>query len=233
MANSKISALAAVTSLGDSDEIVLAVGGATKKMTGSSVKESIRVKQGRANYGGTAQLSQPGWMPNANIGSFTNSQNRATYFPFVVSSDIVIDRIVVELTTGASGSTNRICLYNADADWQPTSLVSGTDTGAFNTTASEVGVISYTVADVTLAAGRYLAWVNASHNGCVFRATNGNLSGVIGYSASLGATPGFTQIYVAQTYGAPPSTGLAWTTVSATNSSTGAAHPIFLRVKTP
>ena len=41
MADSKISALAAVTTIGDTDEYVVAVGGATKKITGASIKAAL------------------------------------------------------------------------------------------------------------------------------------------------------------------------------------------------
>lgn len=41
MADSKISGLSAVTTIGDTDEYVVAVGGATKKITGANVKAAV------------------------------------------------------------------------------------------------------------------------------------------------------------------------------------------------
>lgn len=41
MADTKISALAAVTTVGDTDEYVVAVSGATKKITGANLKAGV------------------------------------------------------------------------------------------------------------------------------------------------------------------------------------------------
>src|ERR1041384_1286682 len=55
MADTKISDFAAVSSLGDTDEAVLAVSGANKKITGANIKASVTSVTGNA---GTATALQ-------------------------------------------------------------------------------------------------------------------------------------------------------------------------------
>lgn len=200
-------------------------------MSGAIAASGV-VARGRALFGGNKQLSIPGLLHTTDSSTYSTSANRAHYFPMLVDSSITIDQIVLELTTGVAASTSRIALYNADTDWQPTSLVSGTDSGAFNTAAADQGVKTFSLSDTVLAAGRYLAWINCSANGLSWRSERGSAGPTFGYPTALGSNPGFTQVFASQTFGAPPSTGLAWDTVS-----TGAVHTFswihWLRVKTP
>lgn len=189
------------------------------------------VAQGRAIISGVKQYSIPGLRP-IDVSTYTLSTGRAQYFPFQCDTSIVIDQIVVELTTGVAASTFRVGIYNADVNWQPTTLVSGTDTGDLTGTIAAQGVIATTISDTTLAAGRYLAWLSTSTGNHVVRCMRGNASQFLGYPPALGANSGFTQTFVSQTYGAPPSTGLAWDTGSV-GTATTYSWPVWVRVKTP
>lgn len=193
----------------------------------ASSASSGAVAPGRAKYGGNAQLSIPGIQPSSNS-TWGSAINRATYFPFLVDASVVIDQLVFEVTSGVAGN-GRVAIYNADKDWQPTTLVSGTDTGNVDVAVAAVKTTTLG-ADVTLAAGRYLFWWNTTAGGVALRSVRS--ATLLGYGPTLGASPTFTQIYVAQAFGAPPSTGLAWDTVS-TGSAQNQDNPIFLRIKTP
>ena len=188
------------------------------------------VDAGRARYGGVTQFSIPG-VRGHQISTWTSSANRAQYFPFLVPDDIVIDQLVAELTTGVAASTFRMCIYNADTDWQPTSIVANTDTGTISALVADQGVKANTITDTTLTAGRYQAWLGASNGNHVFRAVQGFAPQLLGYPVALGVNGAFTQIYAAQTYAAPPSTGLAWDSVSVGATPTF-SWPVFVRVKT-
>lgn len=198
---------------------------------GTWVNTNGRVARARAVYGGITQYSIPGPFPAGDNSTFTKSNGRAEYQPFVVDTPIVVDQLVTELITGVAASTCRMSIYPADSSWQPTTLVAGTDSGAFNTTAADQGVIAKTISDTTLLPGRYLFWMNCSTGNPVFRSIRGNAGPLLGYPVALGSNCGFTNIYVTQAYGAPPSTGAAWDTVSV-----GAPHTfhcyMFLRIKT-
>jgi hypothetical protein len=181
---------------------------------------------------GTNYLQIPGMVVSGPT-TFTASANRAHYYPFITQTSIVIDQIVFELVTGVAASTVRFAIYNADINWQPTSLVTNTDTGDIASAAANQGVIPTTITDTTLAPGRYLFWENASSGNPVYRAVLADASAFLGMSPVLGAggTPQITQVFEAQAYGAPPSTGLAYTGITV---NIGAfIHPAFVRVKTP
>lgn len=205
---------------------------ATAAAQRATLDAAALVKRSRAVYGGVTQFSIPGGYPTGDTSTFTKSAGRAEYMPILVDNEIIIDRIVCELTTGVAASTSRICIYNADTNWQPTTIVANTDTGAFNTTAAEVGVISTTISDTTLVPGRYLIWMNSSTGTPVFRCIRGNAGPMLGYPVAMGASPGFVNIYVAQAYGAPPDPGAAWTNISA-GAPQSASWYVFVRIKTP
>lgn len=192
------------------------------------------VAVGRALIAGVKQFSIPGVPGGSAVAGWTSSANRAQYFPFVVDSSITIDQLIAELTTGVAASTFRMAIYNADTDWQPTTLIANTDTGTIAAAAADQGVKAVTITDTVLAAGRYLFWLAASSGNHIFRAVQGSPGIFLGYPVALGGGAHFTQIYrtAAQTYAAPPSTGVAWDAAS-TSSQPTFSWPCFVRVKTP
>lgn len=231
MADSKISALSAQTTLAATDMLLVAnAGSTTKKITAANLKLDIQIPTARAKYGGVIQYTMPGVIYQG-LNTKTTSPGRASYYPFVVETAITIDQIVFELVTGVVGSTVRFGLYGADTDWQPTTLVTNTDTGDLTATAAQQGVIATTITDTALAPGRYLGWSNQSTGNHVYRSYRANMTHLLGVPVAMGGTNSqFAEIYVAQTYGAPPSTALAWSSASV---NTFFDHPMLLRVKTP
>lgn len=181
------------------------------------------VATGRGKYGGTTLLSNIGGRATAyRIDGIAN--NRAQYVPFVVPSTIVIDQMVIEVTTAVASGLGRLAIYQADNNWQPgTRLVDSGDIDC-----STTGVKAVTISDLTLTPGVYLWWHNASVGGMNWRSC-ALVHGAFGFTSSLGGS-GVAQIYASQAYGVPPSTGLAWDSIASSSS-----PPIswgFVRVKT-
>lgn len=223
----------AATSAGTAGQ-VLTSNGASADPTFQTASGAIAA--GRAVISGVTQYSLPG-MPTGAVtaGSHTNSANRAEYQPFIVATQISIDQIVFELVTGVNGSTMRQGIYNADTSWQPTSLVTGTDTGDITTAIANQGVIATSInsgTPVVIPAGRYLFWQNLSTGNTVSRFVKTTILQLLGFPVAMGTNLGWQQIFVAQTYGAPPSTGLAWTTGTAAAPGSFEST-VFCRVSTP
>jgi hypothetical protein len=204
-----------------------------KSTSGASTGNSA-IAQGRALIsGGSRALVIPGIQPLGSPGIFTESPGRARYSPFIVTTSITVGAIVMELTTGVAASTMRVAIYNADINWQPTTLVANTDTGNIATAVANQGVISTSITSTVLPPGRYLFWSNLSTGNTATRCVVGNVTPLLGTVATLGATSLYGQTYIAQAYGAPPSTGLAWTGVATSGIAAGFSWSTFLDVTAP
>lgn len=180
--------------------------------------------QGRPKVGGGNGFWTVPGVSFVSVSTYTANANLIKYFPFYCLTDITIDRLACEVTSAAAaGNTLRIAIYNADADYQPTSLVVDSGTLATDST----GVKEATVSN-TLTAGRYLLAVNASVT-ATLRAYRG-ASPFAGLLPALGTNPFLRSFFVSSAYGAFPSTGVAWTGVSET-STTPLDYIAFMRVQ--
>lgn len=183
------------------------------------------VIDGRAkNSDATIYYSVPGQQP-ATTSTLALVANVVRYFPIVITTPITINQLALEVTTvGAGSTTARLGIYNADTDWQATSLLLDAGTVAVDS----LGVKTITVSQI-LTPGRYLFAIN-SDGTPQMRTVRGGAN-YLGYDSIIGASPFVTGIRGAQTYGAFPGTGTAWNTIS------GAATPnhymIFARVSVP
>jgi hypothetical protein len=186
--------------------------------------------EGRAfPSGGTKAYVLPG-VDCYSVGTNVPSSNQIRYQPFFVASTIVIDQLALEVVTGAASGTNaRLAIYNADTNWQPTSLVvDGGDIAV--TIAAGTGVKTVSVS-ATLTAGRYLLAINTDSN-----ATFRNWVGGVRYGqflAGLGASSFNDLWFVSSTYGAFASTGVAWTGTNGASTPAGMRYYGVLRVSTP
>lgn len=183
------------------------------------------VAQGRVKNGSTVYYQIPGAFP-ISVATLSCAQNIIRYAPMLVATPITLDQLACEVTTaGGAATTLRMGIYNADTDWQPTSLVVDAGTVAADSTGVKTASIS-----TTLAAGRYLLAMNTDANPVALR--NIRHSGPIApiYN-TIGASPLAIAWRVAQAYGSLPSTGVAWTLDS------GSGVPfdcvVFCRVSTP
>lgn len=170
---------------------------------------------------GTVKFVLPGVYEFA-ISTQTLTANIIRYGPFVVEDrSITVDQLVTEVTTLQAASGVYLGIYNADSGWQPTSLV--VDGGTVDSTTN--GVKTATV-NVTLPPGRYL-WAVLSNAAVALRSFRGG--SFMGFQTAIGATPLVPSVSVAQTYGALPSTGTAWTAEGG-GSSTGFHQLMLLRL---
>jgi len=182
------------------------------------------VPRGRVRVGATNYLVVPGAILISQA-TYAIAANRVNYFPIRVSTPITIDAIVIEVTTAAgAGSKARLGIYNADRNWQPTSLV--VDAGEVAVDA--IAVVSKAVSQV-LPAGRYLLAIT-SDAAPTLRMLRGPVDSV-GPLNTLGASALTYAVYVAKAYAAFSDPGTAWNTPS--NTTAPFYQQIFLSVATP
>lgn len=150
---------------------------------------------------------------------------RIAYEPWIFATPVTADRIAIEITStaAAAGKVMRLGIYNADADWQPTTLVLDAGTVAADST----GVKAITISQA-LPAGRYLLARTADADVSALRGVRG---AAIGLSATLGANLLIQNIYKDTTYAAFAGTGVLWDSADVTTS--GQNFAIFLRLSTP
>lgn len=181
------------------------------------------IAEGRPEAGGTVYLVKPG-VELFDTGTGTLTQNESRYEPFLVSTAIDIDQLVIEVTTNVASSNIRLGIYEADEDWQPGALVAE---GAVSAATTGVKTLSVTE---TLTPGRYVAAINTDSVGVAYRRWQGG-SRYAGFLTTLGASPFIGKMSVLTSYGAFPDPGTAW------NIAAGTAGPMFhgvlLRVSNP
>lgn len=118
MANSKISALSAITTLASTDEVVVASGGATKKMTGVNLQKVMRVPHIKKSGTYTSIL------PSTGDATMTPAKDNVLYIPFPVYEAITIDRISLGVSgAGTATSVVRLGIYSSGSDGRPSALV--------------------------------------------------------------------------------------------------------------
>lgn len=180
--------------------------------------------EGRAALSGTGQLMMPGIEGTA-LATNTLASNVCLYGPWYLAAPLVIDQLVVEVTTaGAAGKLIRLGLYDADTSWQPTTRLADGAVAADGALGTRTLAVS-----LTLPAGRYLTAVNTDGVPALRGVRGGNR--YMGFGTTIGAS-GFVAVWsVAQTYGAFPTPGTAATTN--TGSSSTFLSYVFCRVTTP
>jgi len=166
------------------------------------------VPEGRPNWvpgtAGNPNISIPGVEASA-VTTAAIVANTIIYQPFLVVTAITLDQLICEITTGVAGNA-RMGIYNADRNWQPTSLV--VDGGQF---ATGVAAVITLAINVTLQPGRYLFTLHSNVDP-TFRIVRGG-SRYSGYRLTLSANPFPIFFRVAQAYGALPDPGIAWDNV--------------------
>ena len=181
-------------------------------------------KIGRAKGGGTTYLTVPG-NSISSITTLSHTLNTDWYSPFFTPTPLIIDQLVCEVTTGASGNL-RMGLYKADADWQPI----GAPLADSGNIAITVAVKTYTPGTpLYLPRGRYLGVVNLDTTSTL-RAPRTDIVTLL--TPSLGSSGAISSLSVGRTYAAFPTPGTAWTT-TATGAAPGILTPIAYRVSTP
>lgn len=183
------------------------------------------VAQGRAKNGATTYYSIPGVFVGA-IATTTVTLDTIRYTPIFIPTAITLDQLAIEVSTpsGTGGSTARMGIYNADTDWQPTSLV--VDAG---TVATDSGGVKTATINQALPPGRYLLAINAS----VSVACRAFRAGILGNTLadSLGASAFLSNTRVAAAYAAFAGTGVAWN--AASSSSTPMEYVVVCRTSVP
>ena len=170
------------------------------------------IKSGLAKIsGGATQWGIPTNTGITNVGTSALNVNEARYVPMRVEYPITLTAWELEVTTGPASNANiRIGIYAADTNLQPTGAPIY-DSGAVAVASAFTGIKTATGLTVSLTAGMYLIVINCDV-GMTIR-TFTSPSPMIG--AALGATPAIQRVSVAQTFGAFPNPGTAWTTTSA------------------
>ena len=178
---------------------------------------------GRAKAGGTTHYMVPGVELSA-TGTVAIAANVLRYEPFITNTTITIDQLALEVTTASAGGTTlRMGIYNADTDWQPTSLIVDAGTVA----ADSLGVKTASISQ-TLSPGRYLKVINSDSTPTLRTGRGG--SALLGAQSTLTSAPFFTPS-VATAYAAFTAAGVAWTTLITSGSPP--VHYVFCRVSVP
>jgi hypothetical protein len=164
--------------------------------------------------------------PNAQsgtVGAFSLTANNDRYHPFVVTKPIVVDMVLMEVTTGpASAATVYFGLYAADNNLQPTgNVLLATDLAVASGAA---GVFTKQFTPVTLQAGTYLLATNPSVTMSVRAVASGNVPIASTYGGN-GFINTLSRSRTAATFGNNPS---EWNAIT-TNVSVGLLSNALLR----
>ena len=154
---------------------------------------------------GTVYYSIPGTQVQTQS-SLTISSNTHYYFPLLIAAGTAtIDRLATYITAGTANF--HLGLYNADTDWQPTTLLHDATLTAANAVRREATV------DIDLPAGRYLGCIVTNGN-ITFRSWQG--SPYAGLYADATNMYGITAFWDNPgSYGALADPGRVWTGISA------------------
>ena len=171
----------------------------------------IKVARGRAKTGTTLVGIVPGVGVHS-TSTVTLETGYVYYFPMLVETDITISGLTMQITTAAAaGKLAGLGIYNADTDWQPTTLVVDAGTIAIDALA----VVTKSVTQF-LPAGRYLLAFTSNEN-AVFRLYRGSLP-FSGIPLTMGSAV-INALYVAKAYAAYADPGTAWDTFGSADTS--------------
>jgi hypothetical protein len=161
------------------------------------------------------------------VGTIANIANSVRYTPLIVTSSVTLDQMWFEVTTAPASSANfRGALYAADTDWQPTGAPLFDQ--AVAVASGFTGVKTAALSSVAVPVGRYLIAYNMDQAMTHRRFT----APMYHVDPAGGASPGAVQYVAAQTYGAMPNPGTAFTGGGGA-SNTGYSHVVLLRWTTP
>ncbi len=112
------------------------------------------IAQGRFADAGDDYLTLPGVNMTGANATLALVADRMLFFPIIADTAITLDRMVIDVTAaGAGGTTARICVWEANTDWQPGTLL-------FDAGTVSVASIAVVAADMSpdeaMPAGRYL-----------------------------------------------------------------------------
>lgn len=198
----------------------LFLGNDSRRWDGSKLINVV-AKEGRPKTAVTTYLGLPG-VDFHSVAVVSVSANRLHYAPFYVTTPMNVDRICCEVTGNVQvGALGRLGIYNADENWQPTTLV--IDAGTVDNSA--IGLKSIAI-DVDLPAGRYLTALNTNF-GVIFRTIRSG-SRHTGLMDTLGSNPILAYMFKNTAFVPFPETGTLWDTVS--YGTVGFQHFVFLRI---
>lgn len=113
--------------------------------------------------------------------------NTIRAYPLVVTKPMTISQILSEVTTAAASTTYRVGIYNSDNSSYPASLVSGSDTGTFDsaTTGVKTGTFG---SSITLTPGLYWFVINTNGTPTLRAIASTGITPVLGVKSTLGTT---------------------------------------------
>jgi hypothetical protein len=166
-------------------------------------------------------------IPNGQMASqttFSASANTVYYAPFEVTAPLTVDAMAYSIGVAqAAGGNVRMGIYAADSNLQPTGAPLF-DSGDAPFTTSTTGVTLKQGTAVTLQPGVYLSAFNTS---AAITQVRSPVGGIATLNTTLAASMFTHTLSVAQTQGAFPSPGTAWTTRG--TSGTGTVHLAVMR----
>lgn len=170
------------------------------------------VKSGLAKIsGGATQWSIPTNSSFINVGTTSVNINEVRYALMRVEYPITLTAWELEVTTGPASNANiRIGIYAADTNLQPTGAPLY-DSGAVAVASAFTGIKTATGLSIVLSPGMYLVSTNVD----VAMTCRSLITSTVVVGSALGATPFVQKLSVAQTFGAFPNPGTAWTTTTA------------------
>jgi hypothetical protein len=188
------------------------------------------VDPGHIHGSGAAWWYTPGSQP---IGVTTKALNTPyqSYYPWFVEAPYTIDQLAIEVTTAGAGAQVRAGLYNADTNWQVTTLVA--DFGLFDASTTGVKIITLGT-PLTLPAGRYIAVLHDNVNVTLRNAqTAGATMSGVGIGTGMGTNALAFEWYRGPiAIGPLPATGLAWNTVTYGPGPSAFLQALFCRMST-
>lgn len=119
---------------------------------------------------GTNFYQIPGLLPSGSGTTWIPGAHITHHTPWYIMEECTLSEVIVSVNTGGAGGV-RVAIYNADANWQPSTLV--LDLGTIS--CATAGLKSYTGLSTVLLPGRYMALLN------VTTATTPSFKGMQGY----------------------------------------------------
>jgi hypothetical protein len=165
-------------------------------------------------------------IPNGQMSAQTTLSatiNTVYYAPFEVTAPITLDAMAFNLNAApAAGGNVRMGVYAADSNLQPTGAPLF-DSGDVAITTGTTGVVLKQGTAVTLQPGVYLTAFNTG-TAVTLRVPTGGIATI---TTAMGASMFVSTMSVAQTQGAFPTPGTAWTARG--TSATGTFNPVVMR----
>jgi hypothetical protein len=181
------------------------------------------IAEGRLYDGTNTYYNIPGVGP-VSTSTNTLTNGRIYYAKIVVVTSITLDRIAVEVTTAPVSGEVRAGIYTADTNWEPVTQI--VESGVLD--AATNGIKTATI-NVTLTPGRYVSALIGNSSSIAMRMIRASTGADV--NLNFGSSPIIAQLQVNSTYGALPSTPVAWT--STQSDSLPMRHMVFFRVSTP